>query len=207
MISFFLLTRQIICNCADDSTIYSCNNNLQTFLKKLKHDMVNVLKWFKVNSMKANPQKFQFMILGKSTSQTIILNINSIKIRESQNVELLGLTIDNRLTFKDHINMLCRRASYKLHALRRIRKYLTLEKSKLLYNAFINNQFSFASIIWMFCRKQGYLEVEKIHYKALKIIYNRTNVMKGFLYATMKSPFIKNNYVHCLLRFTKASQM
>ena len=115
--------------------------------------MVNVLKWFKVNSMKANPQKCQFMILSKSTRQAVILNINNIKIRESQNVELLGFTIDNRLTFKDHINMLCRRASYKLHALRRIRKYLTLEKSKLLYNAFINNQFNYASIIWMFCSK------------------------------------------------------
>ena len=78
--------------------------------------MINVLKLFKVNSMKANPKKFQFMILGKSTRQNIILNINNIKIRESQNVELLGLTTDNRLTFKDHINMLCRRASYKLHA-------------------------------------------------------------------------------------------
>ena len=76
--------------------------------------MVNVLKWFKVNSMKANPQKFQFMILGKRTRQTIILNINNIKIRESQNVELLGLTIDNRLNFKDHINMLCRRATHNL---------------------------------------------------------------------------------------------
>ena len=104
--------------------------------------MINVLKWFQVNSVKANLKKFQFMILGKSKRQTIILNINNIKIRESQNVELLGLIIDNRLTFKDHINMLCRRGNYKLHALRRIRKYLTLEKSKLLYNAFINNQFN-----------------------------------------------------------------
>ena len=146
---FLFIEKTKICNFADDNTIYSCNNNLQTILKNLKHDMVNVLKWFKVNSMKANPKKFQFMILGKSTRQTIILNINNIKIRESQNVELLGLTIDNRLTFKDHINMLCRRAGYKLHALRRIRKYLTLEKSKLLYNAFINNQFNYASIIWM----------------------------------------------------------
>ena len=94
--------------------------------------MINVSKWFKVNSVKANPKKFQFMILGKGTRQTITLNINNIKIRESQNVELLGLIIDNRLTFKDHINMLCRRANYKLHALRRIRKYLTLEKSKLI---------------------------------------------------------------------------
>ena len=80
---------------------------LKTVLKNLKHDMINVSKWFKVNSMKANPKKFQFMILGKGLRQTITLNINNIKIREYQNVELLGLVIDNRLTFKDHINMLC----------------------------------------------------------------------------------------------------
>ena len=68
--------------------------------------------------------------------------------------------------------MLCRRSNYKLHVSRRIRKYLTFEKSKLLYNAFINNQFNYASIIWMFCHKQDYLQVEKIHYKALKVVYN-----------------------------------
>ena len=57
--------------------------------------------------MKPNPKKLQFMILGKSTRQSTILNINNIKTRESSSVVLLGLTIDNRLTFKDHINILC----------------------------------------------------------------------------------------------------
>ena len=85
--------------------------------------------------------------------------INNIKIRESSSVTLLGLTIDNRLTFKDHINILCRRANLKLHALRRIRKYLTTVKAKLLYNAFINSQFNYASIIWMFFHKQDYLKI------------------------------------------------
>ena len=88
-------------------------------------------------------------------------------IRESQKVELLGVIIDNKLTFKDHINTLSRRASYKVHALRRIRKYLTFEKAKLLCNAFINMQYNYASIIWMFCRKQHYLNIQNIHFKAL----------------------------------------
>ena len=122
--------------------------------------------------MNPSPKIFRFMILGKSTRQSIILNINNIKIRESSSVVLLGLTIDNRLTFKDHINILCCRASFKLHALRRIRKYLTTDKAKLLYNAFINSQFNYASIIWMFCHKQNYLKSEKIQYQALKIVYN-----------------------------------
>ena len=106
--------------------------------------MQNKSKRFKVNSVKPNPKKFQFMILGKSTRQSIILNINNIKIRESSSVVLLGLTVYNRLTFKDHINMLCHIASFKLHALRRIRKYLTSDKAKSLYNAFINSQFNYA---------------------------------------------------------------
>ena len=106
--------------------------------------------------------------------------------------------------------MLCRRSNYKLHVSRRIRKYLTFEKSKLLYNAFINNQCNYASIIWMFCHKQDYLQVEKIHYKALKVVYNSNEryedrlIQNNEVFITMKSSFIKNNYVHWLLRFTKA---
>ena len=115
--------------------------------------------------MKPNPKKFQFMVLGKSTRQSIMLNINNIKKRESSSVTLRDLTIDNRLTFKDHISILCRRANLKLHALRRMRKYLTTVEAKLLYNAFINSQFNYASIIWMFCHKQYYLKLRKFNIK------------------------------------------
>ena len=101
--------------------------------------MVTLLRWFKENSMKANPNKFQFMILGKTPRQLNMLNINQIKVEESQKVVLLGLTINNRLTFKNHVDMLCSTANYELHALRKIRKYLTLEKTKLLYKPFINS--------------------------------------------------------------------
>ena len=68
--------------------------------------------------------------------------------------------------------ILCSTANYKLHALRRIKKYLTLEKAKLLYNVFINSQLNYASVIWMFCCKKDYLTIEKIQHKVLKIIYN-----------------------------------
>ena len=127
--------------------------------------MVNLLRWFKENSMKANPKKFQFMILCKTSRQPITLNMNQIKVKESQKVLLLGLTIDNQLTFKDHVDMLCSTVNYKLHALGRIRKYLTPVKARLLYNAFINSQFNYAPVIWMFCRKKHYLKIEKSNIK------------------------------------------
>ena len=166
--------------------------------------MQNILKWFKVNSMKLNLKKFQFMNFGKSTRQSIILNVNNVKIRESSSVVLLGLTIDIRLTFKDHINILCRRASFKLHALRRKRKYITADKVKLLCNAFLNSRFNYASIIRMFLRKQDYLKIEKIQYKDLKIVYNNNESYDELLYITMKCQFIKSSYIYWLLIFLKA---
>ena len=80
------------------------------------------------------------MVLGNKDERSFNIHINNVQIKNSNKVTLLGIIIDKNLTFKKHISELCRRASYKLHTLRRIRKYLTVEKAKLLVNAFINSQ-------------------------------------------------------------------
>ena len=73
--------------------------------------------------MKASPQKFQFMILSKKSFQPQKLSVNTFTTDESDKVELLGLIINKELNFSKHIDKLCRNAQYKLHPLRRIRKY------------------------------------------------------------------------------------
>ena len=67
------------------------------------------------------------MIIGKNQCNKVKLKINSIAINESGTVELLGILIDNIITFSEHVNNLYRNANYKLYALRRIKKYLTLD--------------------------------------------------------------------------------
>ena len=136
-----------ICNFANDNTTYDCGEDLSNILLNLKHDLRILLKWFRINSLQANPSKFQFMILGKKKRNSIKLIINASEIEESTKVVLLGITIDNLLIFNEHIDNLCRTANYKLHALRRIRKYLPLEKAKLLCNASINSQFNYAPLV------------------------------------------------------------
>ena len=138
----------------------------------LKIDLKNVLYWFQVNSLKANPGKFQFMILGDKKNNTFVLNIHDNEIKNSSEVELLGITIDNQLQFKKHIDNLCRKASYKLHALRRIRNFLTVEKAKMLANAFINSQFNYAPLVWMFAGKTSINKICKIHHRTLQVIHN-----------------------------------
>ena len=69
--------------------------------------MRNLLYWFKINSLKTNPGKFQFMILGKKNCLKYSLKIGSITTKASDEVELLGITIDKALNFKEHIENLC----------------------------------------------------------------------------------------------------
>ena len=64
---FMFIEKSEICNFADDNTIYDCGEDLSNILENLKHDMKILLKWFRINSLQANPGKFQFMILGKKT--------------------------------------------------------------------------------------------------------------------------------------------
>ena len=53
----------------------------------------------------------------------------------------------------------------------RIRKYLHIEKTKALANAFIHSQFHYCPIIWMFCNKTSFKKINKLHHRILKVIY------------------------------------
>ena len=57
--------------------------------------------------MKANPETFQFMILSKKSFQPQKLPVNTFTVDESDQMELLGLTIDQELNFSKRIGKLC----------------------------------------------------------------------------------------------------
>ena len=125
------------------------------------------MDWFKNNSLKANPGKFQFMVPGNKHERSFNIHINNVQIKNSNEVTLLWIKIDKNLNFKKHISELCRRVSYKLHTLHRIRKYLTVEKAKLSVNDFLNSQFNYAPLIWMFSNECSIGKIFKIHKRTL----------------------------------------
>ena len=111
------------------------------------------------------------MILNGKNDRRQRMLMNSITVKESNEVILLGRAIDQKLIFKKHIENLCRRAQYKILFLPRIRKYFALDEAILLGNTFINSQFNYALLIWMFCIKTLHHKIERIHHRTLKVFY------------------------------------
>ena len=81
---FFVITLSEVCNFADGNTLYSCNKELDLVFRNLESDLNNVLAWFSMNSLKANPGKFQFMVLGTKEADSFVLNIGKNKTESSK---------------------------------------------------------------------------------------------------------------------------
>ena len=102
-------------------------------------------------------------------------NIGGMAISNSIYEKLLGIHIDNKLTLEPQVRSLCKKASQKLNAFARISFSLKLDKRKLLLNAFITSQFSYAPAIWMFHNRKLNNHINHIHKRALGIVFQDHN--------------------------------
>ena len=108
-----VLKNSDIYNFPDDNTILVASKNRDALLETLKNESESAVNWFRNNNMIVNPDHFQLMLLQKSTRKVIKkkLQIDNNEIESENSVTLLGVAIDNRLSFDDHISKLCNKAS------------------------------------------------------------------------------------------------
>ena len=93
-------------------------------------------------------------------------------IKNSSYEKILGVHFDNKLNFNIHINKLCKKAGQKLNALSRISNFMSEKQKKLIMNAFISSQFNYCPLIWMCHSRSLNTKINKIHERALRIVYN-----------------------------------
>ena len=70
-------------------------------------------------------------------------------IQSSARQKLLQAFIDNKLTFKIHINNLCAKSSQKPNVLHQVSLFMSTNKKRLVTTALISSQFSYCPLAWM----------------------------------------------------------
>ena len=168
---FFSLKDIDICNFADDTTPYVCGQNLEHVLSKLEHNSELAISWFKNNYMKINTDKCHLIIAGHK-HEHIWAKLEDNKIWEENEVKLLGIKIDNELKFDNHVTDICLKAGRKLSVLTRMVKYLDFNKRRILFKAFFESQFKYCPLIWMFHSRKTNNKINRLHERALRLIYN-----------------------------------
>ena len=169
MNDIFYIREGDLANYADDNTPYAIANDAQALINIIENDSSILIKWFNDNYLKLNEDKCKLLIAKHNDN--VSAKIGSEILTASGSVKLLGVTIDNKLNFNEHITKLCMKVSQKLHALARISNFMSTEKLRRIMKAFIDSQFGYCPLIWMFCSRTLNNRINHLHERALRLVY------------------------------------
>ena len=167
---FYIFVNTHVCNFADDTTLTAGDVDLENLLHNLEDDTLSAILWFDANYMKLNQEKCHF--LTKGVTEYLWVKVGDEMIWESKSEKLLGVTVDKNLNFNDHLSNVCKKANQKVTALARIAGILPFHKRRLILTSFIESQFSYCPLVWMFCPRKMNKKMNYIHERALRLVYN-----------------------------------
>ncbi len=133
------------------------------------------MQWFDDNSMKANAPKFQFMICDRKNRchQDVYIVVNGHNLTTVTIVKLLGLNIDDQLSFDIHVTGLCKKVSKCLIVLLRLSgKVGGTKECLVLLDALLCSVFIYCPTMWHFCSKRIDKMMEKIYERCLRFVMN-----------------------------------
>ena len=142
---FLWLTKSDLHDFVDDNTIAVTCKNLNDLLRTLEKESESELDWFKNSNMIANPDKFQAIIMNKRRENQIThtLKIYHNEIEATKSVKLLGIGIDNQLSFNQHISKLCSKAAMQLIAIYRLAKFMGNKEKIAMTYGFVYSNFNY----------------------------------------------------------------
>ena len=163
---FYFIDNASIANYADDNTPYLTNESIEILISNLEIEINTLNNWFKSNYLSSNDDKNKLLV---TNSNPVSAKVGNEVIKSSISVKLLGIMLDSKLTFKDHVTKMCKKISNKIHALGRVAKYMDSKKIKLIMQTFIENEFNYCPLIGMMHNRTLNNKINKLHERALRI--------------------------------------
>ena len=160
---------------ADDTVLFISDKSLHNIKSYMNSDLEKLNNWLKLNHLTLSISKSKFMIIGSSQRlnkiDSISFKIDNMDLDEVSSFKYLGIVINDRLTWQDHVDQMFSKINKKLGLLKRIRYCLPLDARLLFFNSYVLPLFDYADIVW---GDRGnstlMLQLQSLHNKAAKII-------------------------------------
>ena len=156
---------------ADDTTVLYENNNINDLNNVLSQEIDKVMKWFSANKLLINLSKTNTMLFSnKRGNPKLHVHIEDTLLEEKPNVTFLGVIIDNKLLWRDHIKLVCSKISKSIGILCYLRHAYPIHILRLLYMSLIFSYLNYCNVVWgsaYECHLRPLLTLQK---KAVRII-------------------------------------
>ena len=140
-----------------DDTIYCIAETMDLLTNSLNNVLAELQEWCDGNSMVPHPEKFTGPIQG------LCLGNNIIKWTTSE--RLLGVQVDNKLSWSDHVANVAKSCVSKLSLLRHMR-FLPQKQLEDFYTKVILPSVTYGLTVWGSCNKTHLNNLDKLHARA-----------------------------------------
>ena len=133
------------------------------------------LGWTHLNHMSLNPSKTKYMILTTRQKRQL-LHSPSAHLSVG-NQQVLGVTIDNNLTWGPHIRDLCKTTAKKVYQSAKNKHFLNFHAGKTFFEAHIQSGIDYASTLWDSASDSLQKPLKSLHRRAIKtVLLKRTSL-------------------------------
>ena len=158
---------------ADDTNVFFHFSNIDELLKTGKEIMTALNSWFSVNKMTLNAEKSTFTIF-KSCRKVIDLP-DSIEfldheIKRTSHIKFLGLTLDENLSWNQHIDELCNKLKGLFHIFYNIKEYVSKKEIQAIYYTLIYSRIKYGINIYGQAGSTKMLKIQTLQNQLLKVL-------------------------------------
>jgi hypothetical protein len=167
------LTHGNIIQYADDTTLSFSSNDSSQLEIQIHENLNNCVQFFNEHNLITNFEKstyINFSTLVKSHLDLPTVMIDNFILKEVKSTKFLGLIVDNKLKWTDHINYISSKISKNIYILRNISRYCTSEVKLIAYYGLIYCYLSYGIIIWGKCPDNDFKRLFVLQKRALRVI-------------------------------------
>ena len=136
---------------ADDSTLtntltfdVNSNDEINTELNKIS-------VWLNVNKLSRNVKKSEYMIFHHTPMKKVKypnLKINNIAIERVETFNFLGLTLNQHMNWKSHLDILSNKIARAIGILNRLKHFIPVHVKLTIYFSLIYCHFNYGILAW-----------------------------------------------------------
>ena len=156
---------------ADDTSLFYSHRKNSNVENTLNNELFKISQWLAANKLSLNVGKSKLLVFNKTNAiKNVKLSINGAKLEEVSYAKYLGILIDNKLKWKEHLNAISLKLSKGIGLLAKIRHYVPRNALRSLYFTFINPHIDYNLLNWSTATATSLSSINVKIKKALRII-------------------------------------
>ena len=156
---------------ADDTCLIFSAKTIEELQIVINREMRKIESWMSCNKLSINYKKTKYMLLQRQPNQTpFTLYINDNRIEQVNCFKYLGVRIDDKLTWKDHIKYIEGKLSSACGAMYRLRQVVNQKCLRSFYFAHAYFFLQYAILAWHNTQNQYLQRVNSLHGKLIRLM-------------------------------------